>query len=348
MKRYITVIFFLVAVLSLPVCADELYTPDEVRALLGTDAYEFVSGGGDILAAAVDVISGSLTKIYPVFLSLCGVLIISCLIKYIGGIGNCDSGAYGIASRLCCCIIVFSAVKSSCFAVKTAMDSMAAFMTGMIGVMCTGWGLVGNISLGSKFGASVALGVQCVSFLSSYCVMPMTYSCFGLSLGEVLSDKLQISALISSIKKLTVFLLGTATTLFSFSLGIKTVSAASADTLINRGVKFAAASFIPIVGASLAEATSTVVQSMKMIRTLSSVAAIVVILFTVLSPAAVLCINKLSLSCASGISGMLSLDSEKKLIDGINSLLTVLLAMLICSAVVFVVSCGLFMRTNYA
>ncbi len=348
MKRYIAVFTVLIMLFSLTVQAEELYTPDEVRSILGSDAYEFVSGGGDILGAVIKVLSSAASKIYPVFFGLCGMLIPACLIRHLCGIGQGDDGVYGMASRLCCCITVFASVKESCFAVKTAMDAMATFMTGMIGVMCTGWGLAGNITLGSRFGASVALCIQCVSFLASYCVMPLTYSCFGLTLGQVLSDKLQISALIDGVKKAGCFLLGASTTLFSFSLGIKTIGASGTDSLLNRGVKFAASSLIPIVGASLAEATSTVVQSMKLIRTLSSAAGMLVILFISLSPIAVLCVNKFALSCGSGLAGMLRLDSEKRLIDGVNSLLTVLLAMLVCSAVVFIVCCGLFMGTDHA
>ncbi len=326
----------------------EFYTPDEVRSLLGADAYSFVNNGGDLLSVIFKTVLSSVSRSYPMFLSLFGALVLASLIKSIGGIWSENGTVYSLAARLCCCIIIFSSVQSSCNAVKTAMDSMAGFMTGMIGIMCIGWGAVGNIVGGGRFGGAVALCVQAVSFVSSYCVLPLTYSCFALSLGNCLSEKAPLSELINSIKKFACTLLGAATLLFSFSLSVISAGSAGADTLAKRGVKFAAASFIPIVGSALAEATSTVMESMKLIRTMSSVAALAVILLIALPPIVVLCADKLALSCASGVAGMMSLDGEKKLIDGINSLLTVLLAATVCSAVVFTVCCALFMKTKYA
>ncbi len=350
MKRYSIVIFILLMLSPLPICAAEaeLYTPEQVRELLGTDAYTFISGNGDILTAVTRCMGKALSEIYPIFFSLCGMLALAALIKSIGGVWQDDDGVYGMAGRLSCCLIIFASVKGSCLAVKGALDTMAVFMSSMIGVMCVGWGMSGNIVGGGRFGASVALAVQCVSFISSYCVMPMTYSCFGLTLGSSLSAKAGLESLISGFKKLGVTVLGGATALFSFSLAIRTVGMSGAENAVNNSIKFAAASFIPIVGSALAEATGAVVESMRMIRTFSSVAAMAVILLTALPPIAVLCADKLALSCASGVAGMLSLDAEKKLIDGINSLLTVLIAVTVCSAVVFTVCCALFMKTNYA
>ncbi len=326
----------------------EIYTPDEVRSLLGGDAIEFIKGGGELSDTVSHCLTEAASSAAPMFFGMLGTLVLSAVIRSLGEVWQDDGGVYGTVSRLCCCLLVAASVKNACFAVKTALDTMATFMTSMLGVMCVGWGNIGNITGGAKFASVTALAIQCVSFLSSYCVIPMTYSCFGLTLGAALWEKMNISSLISGIKNTACIFLTGSTVLFSFSLSLRAIGASGADTLVNRTVKFAAASVIPIIGSSLAEASGAVFESMKLIRTTSSLAALVVIFAIALPPLLMLCVDKLALGCASAAASLLSLDREQKLIDGINSLLTVLTAALICCFSLFVVCCGLFMKTRYA
>ncbi len=323
-------------------------TPNEVNELLGKSAEEYVSQGGDIFSVVTQAIKSAFPSLFTSVFSLVGMLAVGAVLNAICSLSDSSSRVYTLASRMCCALMIFDTIKSTCLCTKTAMDTMVTVMSSFLGIMCvSGVGSSQVVSASSH--ATVVLTVlHLISGLCSRAVMPAVYASFGLSLASALSDTPELYGFINAFKKLAVTLLSAGCGLFSFCLTLQSVALTSLEQAIGRGVRFAASAFIPIIGSSLSEATSYVIEGMKTIRSLSCASALLVLLLVLVVPLCMILCNKLSLGIASLCAGILTLDGERKLIDGINSLLTILLAALLSCFTVLVVSCATFMKFNYA
>lgn len=343
-------VILLFGLFPLSVCAEqgEIDTPNEVEKLLGKSAEDYISEGGDVFSAVTKAIKQSFPSLFTSLFSLVATLAVSAVLNAVCSLSPSSSSAYSLASRTCCALMVFDTVKSTCLCVKTALDTMVVVMSSFLGIMCVTGVTSQQVISASSHATIVLTSLHLISGVCSRAVMPVVYASFALSLASSMSDTPDLSGPINAFKKLAVTLLSAACGLFSFCLTLQSVALTSFEQAVGRGVRFAAASFIPIIGSSLSEATSYVIEGMKTIRSLSCTSALLVLLLVLVVPLCMIICNKLSLSLASLCAGVLSLDGEKKLLDGINSLLTILLSALLSCFTVLVVSCATFMKFNYA
>ena len=79
-----------------------------------------------------------------------------------------------------------------------------------------------------------------------------------MTLVSAINPSLDLGSLAESVKKLVIWVLGIVMTLFTGLLSIQSFAGAAADNLSARAVKFAASSFIPVIGGSVSEAYSAV------------------------------------------------------------------------------------------
>ena len=80
----------------------------------------------------------------------------------------------------------------------------------------------------------------------------------AVTLVSAINPSLDLGSLAESVKKLVIWVLGIVMTLFTGLLSIQSFAGAAADNLSARAVKFAASSFIPVIGGSISEAYSAV------------------------------------------------------------------------------------------
>ncbi len=351
MKKTVTIILFIFFSLCLAHSAsaeDELYTPQEIREMLGMGGDEYIASGGDIFSAVVKIIKKSnISPLSSVF-SVLATLALGAVLQAVGSLFEQASPVYSLACRTCCALMLFGTIKNACLATKNAIDMMVAVTSSLLTVMCVSG--VGTASLASaaSHATTVLILLDFLSSVASRAVMPVTYCSLGLTLASSLSPLPSLTGMINGAKKLAVTLLSAACGIFSFCLTLQSVSLGGIERAIGRGVRFAASSFVPIIGSSLSESTAAVIASMKTLRRLSCTSCLFVILLIGAVPFVMLLCNKLVLHIASLGADMLSLEGEKKLIDGINELLSIMLAALLSCFTVMVVCCATFMSYSYA
>ena len=163
----------------------------------------------------------------------------------------------------------------------------------------------------------------------------------GLSVSGGLSPDINLSGFTSFISKAFKWLLAFVMMIFTSVLGIKQVVTNSLDNVSGRTVRFALSSFVPVVGSALSEAYRTVSGSISLLKSGLGVFVIIAVAVTFL-PVLVNCLLwSLALKTGKATAEVLGLGQSAVLLDGISSVFSVIIAVILCVAAVFIISAAM-------
>ena len=127
-------------------------------------------------------------------------------------------------------------------------------------------------------------------------------------------------------------------------LGLQTTLAKGSDGLAMRTVRFAAGSFLPVVGGSVSEALRTVAGSVSFLRSVAGTAAILVLLFAFLPVFLSVLLNRIVFLLGGSLAKMLGCDGEERLLSELSSVYGYFLAVIASLFVTVTFSLTLFAR----
>lgn len=120
---------------------------------------------------------------------------------------------------------------------------------------------------------------------------------------------------------------------------------AAADNLSARAVKFAASSFIPVIGGSVSEAYSAVKGSIGVIRTSVGVIGVIIMSVIVAKPLLTLLAVKLAVWIGAIINDIFGISNSGGLLKSINSVLSIGVSILAAYSIMFVISTSVVIMT---
>ena len=163
----------------------------------------------------------------------------------------------------------------------------------------------------------------------------------GLSISGGLSPEINISGFTSFVSKVFKWILVFVMTVFTSVLGIKQVVTSSLDNVSGRTVRFALSSFVPVVGSALSEAYRTVSGSIALLKSGLGVFVIIAVGLTFL-PIIIKCLLwSLALKTGKAEAEVLGLCQSAVLLEGISSVFSVIIAILLCVAAVYIISAAM-------
>ncbi len=146
---------------------------------------------------------------------------------------------------------------------------------------------------------------------------------------------------ISAFKRIVVVILALFSTVYTGLLTTQSILATSTDSVAIRGIKFISGTFVPIVGAGVGDALSSVFSSFLIMKNTLGVFVIVVIIL-INSPAIIeLLIWYFSLQLCTIISSMLNIDNITDVIDSVSSVIALINIILFFVTFVLVISTGI-------
>ena len=245
------------------------------------------------------------------------------------------------ASALCICCAVLSpaiaTINSACDTIVNASNLLLAFVP-IAGVLM--------VSSGQPFGsaaycASVIAAGQGVAQASQRIVLPFLNMFLGLSVSSGLSPDINLGGFTAFISKAFKWLLAFVMTVFTSVLGIKQVVTNSLDNVSGRTVRFALSSFVPVVGSALSEAYRTVSGSISLLKSGLGVFVIIAVAVTFL-PVLIKCLLwSLALKTGKATAEVLGLNQSAVLLGGISSVFSVMIAVILCVAAVYIISAAM-------
>ena len=269
------------------------------------------------------------------------ILICSLLSSYKNSISSELSSSLGIAAVLCAtCTAALPAIRviaDMSAVVKTASAFMLAFVPVMVMIMSS----TGHAVSGASYYAMMIGAGEGVGQLSSKVIVPFLNMFLGVSVTASVCPETRLSGISSVISKAVKWILGFVMTVFTAVLSFKQLITASVDDVSTRAVRFTLNSFIPIVGSALSDAYKTVQGSVNLLKSGLGIFVIISIAFVFLP----IILNSLlwifTLSAGNLFADTLGINQVKNLLEGVSTVLSTLLAIVLCIMSVYIISTAL-------
>ena len=276
---------------------------------------------------------------------ICGILVLVALFRSLSGGA---SSALEHALSLCSVLAITGLLLTGG---PADVRTLGGYFQTIEGVCLSLLPLMGTLyAMGGNIGAAVANHAVMSAFLTlleTVCgatVLPVAGLCLALALMDAAHDGVSLAPLASLIHK-------TYTRVFSFLmlllcgvLGLQHTLARGSDTLALRTARFAAGSFLPVVGGSVSEALSTVAGSVQYLRGTVGVGGIAVMICLFLPMFLSVCLTRLTLSLSAAAAGLLGCAREEKFLGASAGVFGYLSAVVAALFVMVVFSLTLFAR----
>ncbi len=234
-------------------------------------------------------------------------------------------------------------------------DTLAQFKEMICGLMNGMIPLIGGIFAASGNGGTAAVQSGGIMMLVTLCqnifsniLLPSVRIClaFGV-IGAVFPD-LGVKSISSAFRNITVTLMTSIMTLFSFMLSLQNSVAQSADTFGTKSIKFALGNLVPLIGGAVSDSLGTIGGSLGLLKSAGGSVAIAVIIILLAPTMITLICNRLVLFVCKAVAGMLNCNSEEELLGDMGSVSSMMIAFAASVSVAFIYSLTLFTKATLA
>lgn len=243
----------------------------------------------------------------------------------------------GFAAAVSLCLICVSPLCSVAQQAAEAVRSCGVFMLAVVPVYAAVIATAGYTATAGSFSTLTFGAAQVVVQLADRLLIPLArvmLCCSAVGgIGEV-----NLSGIVSAVKKGANWLLGGLMTLFLGLLGLQTSIAGASDSVGLRTAKYVVGSFVPVVGTSISEALSAVSGSLSLLKTGIGVYAVAALAVMLLPPLIKSVVWRIVLEVAAGCCDIFDLSQQATLLRSVSGALGIMLAVLLCCGVMFIVS----------
>ena len=176
----------------------------------------------------------------------------------------------------------------------------------------------------------------------------MLSGCAAFSAASAFSDRAGLDGISKGIKKTFTFLMGLMAVVLSAVMAGQTLLASKADSVTARTAKFAAGTFIPVVGGTVGEGLRTVAAGIEYLRSSVGVGAMIVICALLLPTLISLVLGRVSLSLCSWCASFLGLSKEAAVLNDFTGFYGYLIAVCSICSVLVIYALVLFVRISAA
>lgn len=218
-------------------------------------------------------------------------------------------------------------------------------MIPMVGVLlASGGNVTAAVSETSMLGIFI---IFCENFCS-LTLFPVLSACTAFAAASAFSDKSGLDGVARGIKKTFTLLLSFMALIFSAVMSGQTLLSSKADSLGAKTAKFAAGTFIPVVGGTVGEALRTVAAGIEYLRASVGVGAIVIICTMLLPTLISLVLGRISLSVCTTVASFLGLSKEAAILNDFTGFYGYLIAVCSICSILAIYALVLFVRISAA
>ena len=277
-------------------------------------------------------------------LRLCGILLtLTVLCAVLGNLGDAaaDGALRQIFDALCTLLCVGTAASPLCdILIRTAqaLDLGHAFMTGYIPVFGAFIAAGGHVASGTAYQVCVLFLTEGIMQLLHGILYPVLQMSAALGIADAVNPPLRLGGFVSGLRTAVTWMLGFVMTMFAALLSVRSIVASAADSLASKSVKLLASGLIPIVGSAVSDAYGTVQGSIRLLRNGVGAVGILVILWLILPPLISLVLYRLIFRVNGIFAEMAGTKPLSQLYQNMQAVLSATFAILVCFAVMMIVS----------
>ena len=254
---------------------------------------------------------------------------------------RCDT-----VGHLCVMFTLLSGLGQALYETMPAVTATEDFILLLVPVFTGIMGFAGNPTLALSWGGAVLAFSETVGALFAKYVPAAAALGTAACAAANLNAETDFSGAAKTVCKAVTAAMGLAAGVYSAVLTVKDVIAGAADSVGMKGAKYLVGQSVPIVGGAVAEALNTVAAGLSLVRDTAAVFAVAVLLLIDLAPVLRLLLWKLVFRMVSASAGLLGQKRAAELADCLNSMLSVILAVICFNSAVFIVALALVTRMS--
>ena len=248
------------------------------------------------------------------------------------------SDAFSVICTVCVITVMTETISSIYDDLKDSIGCINTFMISYIPVFTAVTAAGGAPVTAEVYSSSTVLICEVTQFISSQVLLPCLSLLTALNVVSAIDPSLKISGFSESVRKLTTWLLATTMLIFVGLLSIRGVTGSAADDLTSRTLRFAASSFIPVIGTSVSDAFLAVKGGMGLIRSAVGGFGMLAVFLIAVRPFVAIFSIKLAVWTGRMINELLGLRQTATFLSGINSVLSIAVSILISITAAFIIA----------
>lgn len=232
-------------------------------------------------------------------------------------------------------VLVLNVYYHALSAAHTAMDNMTGFMYALLPLLLTLLAGVGALTSAALFSPLMLFIINAVASLGKDVIMPLLLLTAVLDITGCLSDKYRVSNLAGLFKQAGLFILGAAWCLFLGVVAVQGAAGGIADGISLRTAKFAAGTFIPVVGKMFSDAVEVVMGATLLIKSAVGVFGVLMIFAVCAYPLVKILSLVLMIKLAGALVQPLGEEKIAKSLDAVGGNLLLMFGVVITTALMF-------------
>lgn len=277
-----------------------------------------------------------------VLLSLAGVILLSALVQ---GIGNALDGGvhqvFGVIMTAFVISLIIRPVMECILSLQTVFADFSLFLAVYIpafaGIMTT----AGQPMTGALYNVMLFGVCQGVSTLLQAAFVPVISCYLSLAIVTEVVPQMGLRDIVTGFKKLITWGLGLTMTIFVGLLSMQSAVAGGGDNVAVKTTKFMLSSLIPGVGGSLSELFMATQGCVQLVKSTVGAAGIAIAVLTFLPVLLRITLWQAVTAVGSIVGEMLGAGAISRLLKSVGSALSVMLAITLYYAMLFIVSTSL-------
>ena len=319
--------------------------PDEISALLeDADAMTEAIGIEAVLRDIYLSLSGEKNGILAFFLSLLGI---SALLSLPLGLGEKISSAVTVGIGIISSLLIFSSLSGLFSGVSDTLYRVSELFTSLIPIMVGVTSLGGGAATAGVQAAGMYTTASLVGRAASWILLPIAG--FGLAMSLISAFGNDATASITKgVKSLFMWIIGMLTALVGGTISLQTMISAAADSAAMRAARYMASGLIPVVGATVSGALSTLAAGISYAKGIIGAGGILAILSIISAPLVTLLGYRLALSVASMVAELVSSTTATRIFNAYRFSLDTLTAVYALSSIIYILEIILFAKVGVA
>ncbi len=313
-----------------------------VETVLSGQGVDFSSVG----KALTDLILQSVKSPLYAVVSSTGVILLCAVVRALTPTpANQFSGVAEYFGVLCLAPVLLSPLVQLFSKTTTAIGGVATFMLIFIPIFAGVLIVAGRTMTASGAAAALFGCSQGMVYLADFVILPFTGAFTALSVSQSVGG-FNLSGFVASLKRITLWVFGGATALFSAALCLTGVINGAGDSLAQRTSRYVLGNMVPVIGGSLAEALSTLRGCFSLLKTGTGVLGIGVAAAFLLPPFVELLLWRLCMVLLTTLSELFQLPNTAGLLRSVGDAVEILFSLTVCCFAVYVVSLTLLMTAG--
>ncbi len=232
---------------------------------------------------------------------------------------------------------IIDLINDSIATITDASNFMLLYIPIMVAILT----FSGHVVSGTSYYSFMVLACQGVSQISTKVVSPLLSVYLSFCVSSSITDRVNLRGFCRMFSKVIKWLISFTMTIFSALMTIRGMITTAYDSVTARAIRFTMSSFIPVVGAALAESYKTIQGSINLLRAGAGVFVILAI-FVVFLPSVCRCMMwLLSINLCKSIGEVISVSAPINMLSSVSSVISTIFAITVCVMAVFIISTAL-------